>query len=84
MYSHMSNKAKNVKYPFYWGQSTFNLVLQITAGKFKKSVSIHSPSHAENTVACSKGKVSGHPAYESNEETHIKKSQSSSFGKSCI
>lgn len=41
MYSHMSNKAKNVKYSFCWGQSTFNLVLQITAGKFKKSDSFH-------------------------------------------
>lgn len=41
-------------------------------------------THAGNTVVCSKGKVSGHPAYDSNEETHVKKSQSSSFGKSCI
>lgn len=67
----MSNKAKNVKYSFCWGQTTFNLVLQITAGNLKKSVRLHTPSHAGNTAVCSKGKV--HPAYESNEETHIKK-----------
>lgn len=54
MYSHKSNKGKNVKYSFCWGQPTFNLILQITAGKPKKAVSLHTLSHAGNTVVRSK------------------------------
>lgn len=68
----MSTEIKNVKYSFYWGHSSFNLMLQITAGKFRKSVSLHVPSQAGNTAACSKEKVSGHSTYENSEETHVK------------
>lgn len=82
-YSQMSKEVKNVKYSFYWGHSAFNPMLQITAGKFMKYVSLHIPSQAGNTVVRSKKKESGHSAYKSKEKMHVD-SQSSSFGKSCI
>lgn len=68
----MPNEVKNVKYSFYWGHSAFNLMFQITAGKFRKSVSLHIPSQAGNTVVCSKEKVSDHSAYKNNKEMHVK------------
>lgn len=49
----MSTEVKNVKYSFYWGHSSFNLMLQITAGSLgnlsvstyphKLEIQLHAP-----------------------------------------
>lgn len=67
------NSLQNVQSYIQWSQEGQILLRgTVTAGKFRKSVSLHIPLQAGNTVVCSKEKVSGHSAYESNEETHVK------------
>lgn len=68
----MSNEIKNVKYSLCLGHSAFNFMLKITAGKFRKSVGLHIPAQGGNMVIHPNEKESGHSAYESNEETHVK------------